>query len=188
MNNREIILAKALELFSSQGYDSVGVQEISAASGVTKPTLYHYFGSKEKLLDELIATYSGKLYRMLQTAADYKGDLPLTLYRVAKTYFSFANDYRDFYRLQLSLWFAPPDSHPAKAVAGYLHEQFLLIEKLFLDASSDHGNMRGRHTRYAASFIGMINSYSALSFRDFIELNDELVYQAVHQFMHGIFS
>ncbi|MCE1248952.1 MAG: TetR/AcrR family transcriptional regulator [Firmicutes bacterium] len=188
MNNREVILEKALELFSSYGYDSTGVQEIASAAGVTKPTLYHYFGSKEKLLDELLSTYSGKLMRMMQPAADYQRDLPLTLYRVTKTYFEFAKEYQTYYRFHLSLWFAPSESYPAKAVASYLHNQFIMIEDIFLKASGDHGNMKGRHKRYAVSFIGMINSYISLHTKDLIQLSDELVYQAVHQFMHGIYS
>ena len=54
MENRERILRCALELFSSRGYDAVGVQEIVSTVGITKPTLYHYFGSKEGLLKALL--------------------------------------------------------------------------------------------------------------------------------------
>ena len=38
------------ESFYEKGYDAIGVQEIADAAGVTKPTLYHYFGSKYGLL------------------------------------------------------------------------------------------------------------------------------------------
>ena len=50
MDNRMNILEKALHLFYEKGYDAIGVQEIADAAGVTKPTLYHYFGSKYGLL------------------------------------------------------------------------------------------------------------------------------------------
>lgn len=46
MDNRERILQCALELFYAKGYDAVGVQEIAQKAGITKPTLYYYFGSK----------------------------------------------------------------------------------------------------------------------------------------------
>ena len=46
MENKERILECALELFYAKGYDAVGVQEIAERSGITKPTLYYYFGSK----------------------------------------------------------------------------------------------------------------------------------------------
>ena len=53
MDNREAILSEALHLFYVRGYDAVGVQEIVDAAGVTKPTLYYYFGSKKGLLETL---------------------------------------------------------------------------------------------------------------------------------------
>ena len=36
--------------------------------------------------------------------------------------------------------------------------------------------------------MGMINTYIALFLNGHIELTDRLVYQSVHQFMHGIFA
>ena len=46
MENREMIMRCAKTLFYAKGYDAVGVQEIVDKAGVTKPTLYYYFGSK----------------------------------------------------------------------------------------------------------------------------------------------
>ena len=48
------LLDIALDLFSRRGYEGTGVQEIVAAAGVTKPTLYHYFGSKIGVLKALL--------------------------------------------------------------------------------------------------------------------------------------
>ena len=39
MDNRDMLMQVALDLFYSKGYDAVGVQEIVDKSGVTKPTL-----------------------------------------------------------------------------------------------------------------------------------------------------
>jgi len=188
MDNRTNILKTALALFSAQGYEAVGVQEIAVTAGITKPTLYHYFGSKEGLLNELLAINSEKLCNALREAAEYKGDMTFTLEKTARTYIRFAENNPEFYRLQLSLWFAPPDSFPAKAVTGHLEEQYRLIESLFIKASGDHGNMKGRHQRYALSFIGMINTYIEMLFKKYLSLDDRMVYLIVHQFMHGIFS
>ena len=55
-------------------------------------------------------------------------------------------------------------------------------------AAKDHGNMRGRQRAYAATFLGMINTYIGLALNGYADLTDEVLYQAVHQFMHGIFS
>lgn len=47
------LLAAAARLFARQGYDRTSVQEIVEAADVTKGALYHYFGSKEDLLQEV---------------------------------------------------------------------------------------------------------------------------------------
>jgi AcrR family transcriptional regulator len=188
MDNRSKILSCALQLFALRGYDAVGVQEIVDTAGITKPTLYHYFGSKRGLLETLLLERFDELYKSIGEAAIYHGDLPQTLNRVAAAYFHYARDHRLFYRMQLSMWFAPPDSDAFKAVSRLDEKQQQLIEGLFIRAADDHGNMKGRHRAYAATFLGMINTYIGLSLNGYTELNDELVYKAVHQFMHGIFS
>ncbi len=188
MDHRAGILSAALRLFASRGYDAVGVQEIVETAGVTKPTLYHYFGSKHGLLEALLKENFDELRRQVEPAAAYRGDLPLTLNQVAAAYFQFAQEHRTFYRIQLALWFAPPSSDAFKAVSHYQEEQHLLLEDLFIHAAHDHGNMRGRQRAYAATFQGMLHTYIGLWLNGYTKLDDPLVYQAVHQFMHGIFS
>jgi AcrR family transcriptional regulator len=188
MDNRSNILSHAVELFASRGYDAVGVQEIADAAGITKPTLYHYFGSKLGLLNAIFAENFSILYQSVEPAAEYHGDLPLTLNRTAAAYFRYADEHERFYRMQLSAWFAPPDSDAFKALSQFSRRQQQILETLFVEAVRDHGNMRGRHRAYAATFLGTINTYIGLFLNGYIELNDELTYKAVHQFMHGIFS
>ena len=188
MDNRSNILDCALNLFARRGYDAVGVQELVEAAGITKPTLYHYFGSKSGLLDALLAEQFSQMYKVVEPAAKYSGDLPLTLKRIILAYFQFACDHAVFYRLQLALWFAPPDSQAFQAVTRVNQRQQQFLEALFEQAALDHGNMRGRQRAYAATFLGMINTYIGLYLNGYLELDGELAHRAVHQYMHGIFS
>ncbi len=188
MDSRSALLRAALMLFASRGYDGVGVQEIAAATGVAKPTLYHFFGSKQGLLEALFAEYAGELDREIAEAAIYRGDLPLSLDRIAAAYIGFATREPEGYFLELALYFAPRES-PARAVAvhHYVHRQALL-EKVFADAARDHGNLRGRHRRYAVSFVGALNSAIALQLDGEMTITDRLRRDIVHQFSHGIYS
>ena len=188
MDSRSQILASALRLFAARGYDAVGTQEIVDDAGLTKPTLYHYFGSKQGLLDTLLASHYSDLLERVATAADYRHDLPYTLNQVAATYFGYAAEHPEFYRMQLSMWFAPRHSVAYESVSRLAGGQQLILETLFLAAAEDHGNMRGRHKAYAATFLGMINTYIGLALNDLATIDDHLVYRAVHQFMHGIYS
>ena len=66
--------------------------------------------------------------------------------------------------------------------------QYVMLENLFRHAEQDHGNMRGRSTRYAVTFLGMINAYITTYFYDHIALDDERAHIACQQYMYGIFS
>ena len=44
----------AARLFAERGYDATSVREIVEAAGVTKPTLYYHFGSKQGLAEALL--------------------------------------------------------------------------------------------------------------------------------------
>lgn len=50
---RAAILAAALELFADRGYHATNVPLIAERAGISVGTLYHYFDSKEKVVNEL---------------------------------------------------------------------------------------------------------------------------------------
>jgi TetR/AcrR family transcriptional regulator len=107
---------------------------------------------------------------------------------VVRAYFDFAQSNAAFYRMQLAFWFAPEQSDEHQAILARNLNQHAALERLFEAATADHGNMRGRHRAYAATFLGMINTYIGLWLNGHASLDDGLVYQAVRQFQHGIYS
>lgn len=188
MDNKEIIMRAALRLFASRGYDAVGVQEIVEEVGLTKPTLYHYFGSKRGLLEAMMEKDFGTFNQLLLAAAIYRGDLPLTLKKTAAAVFEFARANPAFYRLMLSLWFAPRDGEGYQVVLPYLQQQHAILEQVFALAVQNHGNMAGRQRAYATTWLGMLNTYAGMALNGYVELEPELVEQASRQFQHGIYS
>ncbi|NTW97703.1 MAG: TetR/AcrR family transcriptional regulator [Oscillochloris sp.] len=187
-DNRAQIIDQALQLFAARGYDGVGVQEICTAAGVTKPTLYHYFSSKGGLLSALIQERTTPFRARLAEASNYTGDLPGTLERVTRVYFDFATREPLLYRLLIALWFSVPEGEAFQVVLAVNQEQQRLVEQMFERAAADHGNMRGRHRIYAATLIGTLNTYAGIALNGFGQLDAHVVYQAVHQFSHGIYS
>ena len=188
MDNKSKIIETALKLFSEKGYEAVGVQEIVEQIRITKPTLYYYFGSKLGLFQEIIKQKSDDFISRLKVEAVYKGDLPLILNNITRLYFDFANNNKEYYRMLLGMSFGPPESEASQEVLKLFEKQFDIINNLFIECVKDHGNMRDRNFAYTITFIGMINNYITLFFHGYIKLNDEILYKAVHQFMHGIFS
>ena len=186
-DNRSKILTCAINLFSSRGFDAVGVQEVADAAGLKKPTLYHYFGSKGGLLKTVLKESFVDLFAALENV-EYNRNVVNPLLVVARLYFDFAGKHQALYRMQLSMWFSPIESEPFKAVSQVNERQQMILESLFLKAANDHGNMVGRHRAYASTFLGTLNTYIALALNGYAKLDDDLVKKAVHQFMHGIFS
>lgn len=188
VDSKSEILSRALELFAARGYDGAGVQEIVDAAGVTKPTLYHHFGSKQGLLQALLVLHYERLNGEVRAAADYHGDLPLTLRNVVKAFFRCAREDPVFYRMQLSMYFAPSGSDAYREVVALNQGLSAILQDLFLKAAANHGNMKGRHMLYGTTFLGVINHCIGLGLNGFLSFDDGLVEKVVHQFEHGIYS
>jgi AcrR family transcriptional regulator len=188
VDNRQQILSRSLELFAARGYDAVGVQEICDAAGVTKPTLYHYFGNKRGLLAALVRERTAPLLSRLAEAAAYRGDLPRHLLQVVEVYFAFATAEPALYRLTLAFWFAPVESEAYQTIAAYNEEQQRLVEAMFEAAAGNHGNMRGRQRIYGAGLLGAINTRIALALNGYLQLDEACARQTAQQFAYGIYS
>ena len=55
--DRDAALDRALPVFWRQGYEGASVADLTAAMGITTPSLYGAFGSKERLYHEALGRY-----------------------------------------------------------------------------------------------------------------------------------
>ncbi len=185
---RRTILETALDLFALQGYEGTGVQQIVDNSGITKPTMYHYFGHKRGLLDEVIHTWGRSLFDIYEKSADYQHDLVMNLNLLTRETITFALANQSFYRLHCALSAAAPGTESHAAYEPLRKDINACIETLFAKASKDHGNMKGREKLYSESFQGMLKAWTLPVLNTELQLTDDLLHRVVHQFMHGIFS
>jgi len=197
VNVKDVITAKALELFSAKGYEGVSVTELTEASGITKPTLYYYFESKEGLFEAICKLNYERFNTLLTENAVYnpnpkvyKDDIYLALTKVTNAYFSFALANKAFFRINLANMSMPASSDVFKIVEKYHFTQLNIVEKMFGNMAKSHGNLKGKSKTLAWSFIGTVNSYISLNFSRISghSLNDKTVNELVHQFMHGIYA
>jgi len=196
-NVKQNILESALALFSAKGYEGVAVSELTAAAGITKPTLYYYFGSKEGLFDTVCRKNYDRLNRVIYDCAVYQAnpenyheDIKKALHGLAHAYFSFAFENEAFYRLTMANLYMPCSSAVFEVVRKYHFEQYEIIGKMFQDMASAHGNLLGKDKRLAWSFIGAINAFIGSTFNGITEeaRNEDTVNEFVHRFMHGIYA
>ena len=199
---KETITIKALELFSAKGYEGVSVNELTEAAGITKPTLYYYFGSKEGLFEAICKMHYTQLNGYITENAtyspnpeNYDEDINLTLTKVTNAYFSFAKANEAFFRITLANSSMPPSSTVFKIVEKYHFTQFDVIDNMFRNMAKEHGNLKNKSKTLTWSFIGTINSYISLYFNaarqaaaGAMALNNKAGKELVHQFMHGIYA
>lgn len=91
------ILESALDLFATRGYDATSIREIRGAAGITKPTLYHFFGSKDGLFRAIVGGTLEQMHDAIETALGTHGALEDRLRQVIRAAFAAA-------RLHPRLW------------------------------------------------------------------------------------
>ncbi|NRF70690.1 TetR/AcrR family transcriptional regulator [Aquincola sp. S2] len=68
-DQRELILAQAAALFARQGYTATSMNEVAAACGISKPTLYHYVRDKHELLLRVAEAHIARLEALVADVA-----------------------------------------------------------------------------------------------------------------------
>ena len=172
MDNRMNILQKALQLFYEKGYDAIGVQEIADAAGVTKPTLYHYFGSKYGLLEAVAREDYVQLRDGLAVRAEYAGDLPMNLERLTKFYLDFCSSHEAYYKLMMAMMYSAKESDTYKVIYPCMQEIIRMLTDMFLKAGDIIGYVgtsaklecaEGPHLHFELTVNGsLIDSYKEL--------------------------
>ena len=82
------ILESALDLFIQKGFDATSVREICEAARITKPTLYHFYKSKDGVYRALVDGVLEEFRRTLQVELEAPGSTTERLKRVARAYFA----------------------------------------------------------------------------------------------------
>ncbi len=183
---RAELLERALDLFAAYGYDGVGVQQICVAAGVTKPTLYHHYGSKRGLLEALMRTRLGALHDALAAASARHADLSGELAAIAEATFAYAAAERSLYRLYLTLWFAPVRSEAFEVARDFHERHFATIEQVFRAAGERDPALAGQARALAAAFLGLVNNHIGLALNNYAALSPKLARQTAHVFLYGV--
>jgi TetR/AcrR family transcriptional regulator len=137
LRSSDRILQSALGLFSSRGYDATSVREICEAAGITKPTLYHFYRSKEgvyrALVDGVLEDFRAHLTQQLAEA----GPVVARLKRVARSYFEAAHGRRELMRFIFSIIHSPPAGAPVTDFIRFYDEIVQMIAGVVEDGVAD---------------------------------------------------
>lgn len=152
--------------------------------------MYYYFGSKYGLLEALVNEKLSNLNTAMRQAADYHGNVPGTLYRMASQLIDLANENRKMYVLMMALYYSAKENEAYRATRPLITELYGIIVRFFEDATPQLGNIRGRQEQFAMGFLGILNQYILWMCEKTEEgcvVEEEKKHSLVNQFMYGIF-
>lgn len=112
----------AARLFAARGYDATSVREIVAAAGVTKPTLYYHFHSKEGLAQALLTVPMTRMVEALREIVANVRDPAEAIERTLQVQFDFCREDPDRARFVYALLFGPLGSGLAAELARFGEE------------------------------------------------------------------
>ena len=175
--NAERILLDGWKLFQQKGYLGVSIDEICQRCGITKPTLYYYFQSKENLFVEVLLHRLHGFHEVMEQA----GSLQERLERIAPVMFdSFKTDYsylvRDLEHIKLP-------ENAIRVREAFASEIFIPITALMQDAVSK-GILSGDKLFLAQSFMGLVEAFIARS-AEFGFDNRQMAEKVVQFFLKG---
>jgi AcrR family transcriptional regulator len=129
---RARLLAAAAPEFAQHGYHETKVSTIVADAGVSQPTFYFYFPSKEAIFAELIDTFRRRFHALAEEDEPVCADHPLSYVtaqlqaRVEATFQLFADD-PNITRISL---FQAPDTEQIKAeMTERLHTRLRMMQE-----------------------------------------------------------
>lgn len=138
---KDKIFATAAQLFAQKGYNGVSMREISEQSGVTKPTIYYYFGSKEGIYEELIETGMQYVISSFERIVNIDASAKDKLVMMTKTFFQLTIDAPDFSKFFMTIVTPFSDNAIVEKFYKKLHRQGNMIKKVIEEgiASGEFG-------------------------------------------------
>ncbi len=174
------ILEQALTFFSQRGYAATSVREICDAAGITKPTLYYFFGSKEGLYRALVDGALQKFRGELPDILAEPGTVRQKLERVAWNHFKNAREQKDLMRFIFSLVHGLGSDAPATDFMGFYKDICDLLARM-LDDAVERGELRPGDTRLRILvFLGALSeALGGYVLSDFPDLTPDLARDVV---------
>jgi AcrR family transcriptional regulator len=181
------ILETAAQLFDEKGYGEVSLQDIADAVGMTRPSLYHYFASKDEMLATLVERTTSRREEIIASVKQLDGDPLARLRTLLRLTAEAASSNPAGLRLTLNNQGALPTEVRRRSVRS----RRLLFDLLvgILSEGAAKGVLRPMHEHEMAATI--VAALSGLQYRDiggiavapehFAELMEQLLVFGVRQ-------
>ena len=121
---RERLLESAIDIFNQRGYAASTVREIVEASGVTKPVLYYYFGSKEGIYTEIMTQVLENFRQSLAEPGLPGNNSRARIQHLCEKIYTMAHENVKVVRLIHAIFYGPPQGAPPCFRPETFHDLF----------------------------------------------------------------
>ena len=144
---RQQLIDTALEVFARKGFDKTSVRELAAAAGVAQGLMYHYFKSKDKLLEAVVERHSflPQLKALLATLQNEQA--AKVLKAVGRQFYELLGQKESL----MNIFFHETQSHPIvpRIWRGIMNEGISLFQN-YLDERVKAGELKVHNTDVTA--------------------------------------
>ncbi len=112
---REALLTQAIRMFARRGYSAVGLEDIGAGVGISGPSVYNHFGSKQEILVTAVARCAAALLAELDFVYDVAATPDEALGLLIHSYVQFAGRHHDVIGLLITDHMHLPQAERAAA-------------------------------------------------------------------------
>lgn len=180
------LMEAAREIFTEKGFAASSIREIVAKSGVTKPTLYYYFGSKENLYRSLIEESFTRFNE--QTARIAEADLPPKekLIRVVNHHLDDCRRFPQSVKLTLMALYRCDTFAPEIDIKIYVRPGLEAIARIIEEGMEIKLFKKDNPLKLCLQLIGMIHIQTLVTLKGAERLPLSRAEELVHTFIHGI--
>ena len=185
---RDEILDVAERLIRTRGYDAMSVQDLQDELGVSRGAIYHYFGSKESILDAVIVRTTEAGMAILRPIVD---DPTLAaaaklqaLYTAGATW---KGERSDLLLAVIRSWIAPSNDLVRYRTERRAFAEFTAIMARIIRQGTAEGVMNPTYPDHAAAIVTAVFAGTADKVRQLTLdcLDGRISFEEVGQFMHA---
>ncbi len=155
-NTREryqAILQTAIKLFGERGYQAVSIDEIARTAGVAKGLVNYHFGSKEKLLEEVLRQGTSALFDQLDAVAHRAGSAKEKIRAAVELYLAIASTGPALTQMAMTATFdATYSEHFRKLWQSFMEENLSRFADL-IEEGIERGEFKPVDSRLVTQFV-----------------------------------
>lgn len=125
-NPQEMILEKAKEILSNEGYSKLNMRAIARSCDIALGTIYNYYPTKKELILEMMIDYWKEYFKVMDKITNSKDEFYIKLNRIF-------NELNGFIKRFKSEWLKPELYESSDYVQGAVEKEYIYMEKLVVE-------------------------------------------------------